>query len=128
MRRFPFQFMTLPNLTRTKTEALQLAAELFPGERVAVAQLKPGTTFPRYQLTHDTTDKLRAVFFWLHEQKPRIYKRARWHLFYDLARHVADQLDENAQAKVRDLYAEDRAEVWQKHQAAQTMTGDGHGI
>ena len=117
-----------PSLTRTKTEALQLAAELFPGERVAVAQLKPGTTFPRYQLTHDTTDKLRAVFFWLHEQKPRIYKRARWHLFYDLARRVADQLDENAQAKVRDLYAEDRAEVWQKHQAAQTMTGDGHGI
>ena len=128
MRRFPFQFMTLPNLTRTKTEALQLAAELFPGERIAVAQLKPGTTFPRYQLTHDTTDKLRAVFFWLHEQRPRIYKRARWHLFYDLARRVADQLDENAQAKVRDLYAADRAEVWQKHQAAQTMTGDGHGI
>ena len=128
MRRFPIQFMTLPNLTRTKTEALQLAAELFPGERIAVAQLKPGTTFPRYQLTHDTTDKLRAVFFWLHEQRPRIYKRARWHLFYDLARRVADQLDENAQAKVRDLYAADRAEVWQKHQAAQTMTGDGHGI
>ena len=128
MRRFPIQFMTFPNLTRTKTEAQQLAAELFPGERVAVAQLKPGTTFPRYQLTHDTTDKLRAVLFWLHEQKPRIYKRARWHLFYDLARRVADQLDENAQAKVRDLYAEDRAGVWQKHQAAQTMTGDGHGI
>ena len=36
MRRFPFQFMTFPNLTRTKTEALQLAAELFPGERVAL--------------------------------------------------------------------------------------------
>ena len=53
-----------------------------------LAQLKPGTTHPRYQLTHDTTDKLRAVFFWLHEQKPRIYKRARWHLFYDLAHQV----------------------------------------
>ena len=120
--------INFPKLTRTKTEALQLAAELFPGERVAVAQLKPGTTFPRYQLTHYTTDTLRAVFFWLHEQKPRIYKRARWHLFYDLARRVADQLDENAQAKVRDLYAEDRAGIWQKHQAAQIMTGDGHGI
>ncbi len=128
MRRFPFQFMTLPNLTRTKTEALQLAAELFPGERVALARLKPGTTHPRYQLTHDTTDTLRGLFFWLHEQKPRIYKRARWHLFYDLARRVADQLDENAQAKVRALYAEDRAEVWQRHQAAQTMTGEGEGI
>jgi len=120
--------INFPKLTRTKTEALQFAAEIFPGERIALARLKSGTTHPRYQLTHDTADKLRAILFWLHEQKPKIYKRARWHLFYDLARRVADQLDENAQAKVRDLYAEDRAEVWQKHQAAQTMTGDGHGI
>jgi len=120
--------MNLPTLTRTKTEAQQLAAELFPGEHAALAKLKPGTTFPRYQLTRDTTDTLRAVFIWLHEQKPRIYKRARWHLFYDLARRVADQLDENAQAKVRNLYAADHADAWQKRQAAQTMTGDGDGI
>ena len=39
---------------------------------------------------------------------------------YDLAQFDPHQ--------VRDLYAEDRAEVWRKHQAAQTMTGDGHGI
>jgi len=120
--------MTFPTFTRTKAEAQKLAAELFPGDRAALARLKPDTTFPRYQVTHDTADKLRAVFYWLHEQKPRIYKRARWHLFYDLARRAADQLDENAQAKVRDLYAAARAEAWQKHQSAQTMTGDGHGI
>jgi len=120
--------LNFPKLTRTKTEALQCAAEIFPGERIALSRLKPGTTHPRYQLTHDTADTLRAILFWLHEQKPKIYKRARWHLFYDLARRAADQLDENAQAKIRDLYAEDRAAVWQKHQAAQIMTGDGQGI
>jgi len=120
--------INFPKLTRTKTEAQQLAAEVFPGERSALAQLKPGTTHPRYQLTHDTADTLRAILFWLHEQKPKIYKRARWHLFYDLAHRAVIQLDENAQAKVRDLYAEDRTAVWQKHQAAQIMTGDGQGI
>ena len=120
--------INFPKLTRTKTEALQFAAEIFPGERIALARLKPGTTHPRYQLTHDTADMLRTILFWLHEQKPKIYKRARWHLFYDLAHRAAIQLDENAQAKVHELYAEDRAGVWQKHEAAQTMTGDGHGI
>ena len=120
--------INFPKLTRTKTEALQLAAEIFPGERIALARLKPGTTHPRYQLTHDTTDKLRAVLFWLHEQKPKIYKPARWHLLYDLAHRAANQLDENAQAKVHELYAEDRVAVWQRLQAAQLMTGDGQGI
>ena len=120
--------INFPKLTRTKTEALQFAAEIFPGERIALARLIPGTTHPRYQLTHDTTDTLRAIFFWLHEQKPKIYKRARWHLFYDLAHRAAIQLDENAQAKVHELYAEDRAAAWQRVQAAQLMTGDGQGI
>ena len=117
-----------PSLTRSKAEAQQLAAKLFPGDRAALARLKTGTTFPRYQVTHDTADTLRSVFYWLHEQKPKIYKRARWHLFYDLAHRVIDQIDQNAQAKVRDLYAADRAEGWQKSQAAQVMTGDGQGI
>lgn len=120
--------MNFPTLTRTKAEAQQLATDLFPGDSAALARLKPGTTFPRYQLTHDTAETLRAVFLWLHEQRPRIYKRARWHLFYDLAQRITDQLDENGQAKVRDFYAEDRAAVWQKYQAAQIMTGDGQGI
>lgn len=118
----------LPSLTRTKSEAQQLAAELFPGDEIALARLKPGTAFPRYQLTHETAGTLRAVLFWLHEQKPRIYKRARWDLFYDLARRVADQLDRNAQAKVRELYAEEHNALWQKSRDAQIMSGDGMGI
>jgi len=120
--------MNFPTYTRTKAEARQLATEIFPGEQAALAQMKPGTHLPRYQLTHDTTETLRSVFYWLHEQKPKIYKRARWHLFYDLARRAVEQVDENAQAKVRDLYAADHADAWQKRQAAQTMTGDGEGI
>ncbi len=118
----------LPSLTRTKTEAQRLAAELFPGDEIALARLKPGTDCPRYQLTHDTADTLRAVLVWLHEERPRIYKRARWHLFYDLARRVADQLDENGQAKIREIYAEDRQAAWQKSRDAQIMRGDGMGI
>lgn len=120
--------MNLPPLTRTKAEAQRLAAELFPGERAALGRLKPGTTFPRYHLTQEAANSLREIFTWLHEQKPRIYKRARWHLFYELVRRLAEQLDENAQAKVRDLYAEEHAESWQKSRTAQTMTGDGMGI
>ena len=120
--------INFPKLTRTKTEAQQFAAEIFPGERIALARLKPGTTHPRYQLTHDTADTLRAILFWLHDQKPKIYKRARWHLFYDLAHRAAIQLDENAQAKVHELCAEDRAVAWRRVQAAQLMTGDGQGI
>lgn len=117
-----------PNLTRTKAEAQQLAGDLFPGERIALSRLKPGTTHPRYQLTHDTATTLRAILFWLHDEKPKIYKRARWHLFYALAHRATIQLDENAQAKVHELYAEDRAAAWQRLQAAQLMTGDGQGI
>ena len=41
---------------------------------------------------------------------------------------VTYQLDENAQAKVRELYAEDRAEAWRKIRTAQIMSGDGDGI
>jgi hypothetical protein len=119
--------MNFPAFTRTKAEALRLAADLFPGDSAALAKLKPGTTHPRYQVTHDTADTLRAVFVWLHE-RPRIYKRARWHLFYDLARRVADQLDENAQAKVRELCAKDYADTWQRARDAEIMTGDGQGI
>jgi hypothetical protein len=120
--------MEFPTLTRTKAEAQHLAAELFPGVEIALAQLKPGITHPRYQLAHEMADTLNEVFRWLYEQKPRIYKRARWHLFYDLAHRLARQIDENGQAKVSDIYAEARNEEWRKQRAPQTMTGDGDGI
>ena len=120
--------MNFPAYTRTKTEAQQLAAELFPDEKTALSRIAPDVSLPRYQLTHATADTLRAVFFWLHEQNPKIYKRARWHLFYDMAHRLTVLLDENAQAKVRDLYARDYGRQLDREHKAQTMTGDGHGI
>ena len=123
--------MNFPSSTRTKADAQQLAVTLFPGWQLALhhlKQTKPDTTHPLYQATHDTADQLRGVLFWLHEQKPKIYKRARWHLFYDVATRAIRQADDLAQEKVRAIYAEQRAQDWQRHHAAQTMTGDGHGI
>jgi hypothetical protein len=124
----PHLFMNFPAYTKTKAEAQRLAAELFPDEKTAIAKIAPDVSHPRYHLTHTTADTLRTVFFWLHEQHPKIYKRARWHLFYDMAHRIAVLLDENAQAKVRDLYANDHAKQWQRKQAAEIVTGDGHGI
>ncbi len=120
--------MNFPTYTRTKAEAQQLAAELFPDEKTALAKIAPDISHPRYHLTHTTADTLRTVFFWLHEQKPKIYKRARWHLFYDMAHRLTVLLDENAQAKVRDLYARDYGRQHDREHQAQIMTGDGHGI
>ena len=54
--------MNFPTLTRTKAEAQKLAAGLFPGEHIALTRLKPGTTHPRYQLTHDMAETLREIF------------------------------------------------------------------
>jgi hypothetical protein len=120
--------MNLPNYIRTRAEAQSLAADIFPGERAALERLKPGITHPRYHLTHATNDTLREVLLWLHERKPRIYRRARWYFFYDLAQRLIDQVDENGQAKVSQFYAEDRAEKRRRHEAEQIMTGDGQGI
>ena len=119
--------LNFPKLTRTKTEALQFAAEIFPGERIALARLKPGTTHPRYQLTHAPRHRSAPSCFGS-TSRSRRFTSGTVALVLDLAHRAVIQLDENAQAKVRDLYAEDRTAVWQKHQAAQIMTGDGQGI
>lgn len=95
--------MNLPAYIRTKAEAKKLTEDLFPGAKAALARIKPGTSHPRYQVDQDVFETLRAVFTWLHERKPKLYQRARWHLFYDLAHRVVRQIDENAQAKVHDL-------------------------
>jgi hypothetical protein len=120
--------MNFPNLITTQAEAQRLAADVFPGERLALARLAPGTAHPRYQMTMATAAVLRDVFEWLHQQRPRIHKRARWPLFYDLAQRITDQLDSNAQAKVMDLYAQDNETKWRMSRATQTMNGDGEGI
>lgn len=49
-------------------------------------------------------------------------------LSYARPHRLARQLDENGEAKIRDIYAEARNEEWRKHRAAQIMAGDGDGI
>jgi hypothetical protein len=124
--------MTLPTITKTKAEAIKLAADLFPTADKAIAALPPDTQLPRYTLNSRTSDTLREVLFWIHEQRPKIYKRARWHLFYDMARRVVEQIDENAQAKVRELYTQSDHRSFvarlEKTEAAETVTGNGQGI
>ena len=41
---------------------------------------------------------------------------------------AAFQLDENGQAKIREIYAEAHNEDWQKNCVAQVMNGDCDGI
>ena len=83
---------------------------------------------PRYQLDFEIADTLRALFAWLHDDRTRIYKRPRWHLFYDLAHRLLALVDDNARGKILDLYAEDLDRQHQRKLAAVTMTGDGEGI
>ena len=120
--------LNLPARITTKAQAIALAADLFPGQKEALAQLPAGTTHPRYALHHQDADRLRAVLFWLAEDKPTIYSRARWHLFYDLARRLIEQNSDNGFSRALDIYAEDNARKWAADRATNTMTGDGEGI
>ena len=119
---------SLPILIRTRTEAENLADQLFPGATEAINRMPPETELPRHQLDWEVADRLRAVFYWLYDQEPKVYERAKWHLFYDLALNVVRELDENGQAKVHALCARDAALDYRRRQAAQTMTGAGQGI
>ena len=124
--------MNFPTYIRTKAEANALAAELFPDYRTAQARAqqahpdKDGYSF--YWVEAQARDDLRALFFWLFDDKTRIYKRPRWHLFYDLAHRLTKLLAENNDAKDRywsRLFAD---REFAKRQRANTMTGDGDGI
>ena len=120
-----------PTITRTKAEARALAAEIFPDEPAALAayiRAHPDCKHPRYALAQDAAEKLRFIFDWLFDDHTRIYKRARWHLFYDLAHRLVYLLDENGSGKARDIHAEFRAADWQRLQASWLMTGNGDGI
>ena len=121
----------LPSYIRTKAEALDLARELFPSERDALAELTrrtPPVTLPRYALNQEMADTLRAVFAWLLDDHTRVYKRARFWLFYTMAANLIALLDENAQQKIHDLMRQDMDRDFAARRAAVLMTGDGSGI
>jgi hypothetical protein len=120
--------MNFPSYIKTKRDAVALAAEMFPGEAQALARLKPDTTHPRYALDHITADTLRELLYWLHEARPKIYKRARWHFFYDVAVRIVKQTDANGSLKWSDIDARHRNDRHQSRMEAETMRGDGAGI
>ena len=126
------QKIDLPTITKTKGEAKALAKRIFPPVDVALNQVAPGTTFPRYQLDFDALDKMNAVLHWIHEQRPKIYKRARWHLFYNLAQNMVNCISENAALRIHEMYSADHSRDFlaklEAAEAVQTMPGDGYGI
>ena len=118
--------MTLPNIVRTKAEATRLAAEIIPSTEEALAALlwaNPKTEFPRYALDFRTADRLREVLLWLAEQRPRLWKRARFYLLHEIAWRAIREADANGQAKVRAIYAPSAARTLNTY-----AMGDGDGI
>ena len=96
--------MNLPRYIRTKAEALALAASIMPDFKTALATVTADprkSDYPYYWIESDTRDTLRQVFDWLFADETRIYKRARWHLFYDLAHRLTKLLAENRDAQDR---------------------------
>lgn len=121
--------MDLPRYIRTKAEALALVAEIIPDHNAEALRLqRAAVPLPRYHIRFTMTDRLRDVFVWLFDDKTRIYKRARWWLFYELAMRVYDQIDENGAAKQLDLSQEGWTRDRERRAAGIIMAGDGQGI
>ena len=124
--------MSFPRYIRTKAEALALAADLFPDHRAALARVKQAhpepDDYPFYWVESHARDDLRRLFDWLFDDKTRIYKRPRWHLFYDLAHRLTRLIDENREAQERYWSRKFSDRDFEKRQRAQIMAGDGEGI
>ena len=118
--------MNLPSIVRTKAEAETLAADIVPTNAAALAALlstAPGAKHPRYQLDFTNAHRLQEVFEWLTSKRTRIARGARWTLFYYLAQRTVREVDENGQAKVREIYAPSAARTFNTY-----AMGDGDGI
>lgn len=123
--------MNLPTYTRTKREALALAADIFPDHAAAMARLDAedrARPYPHFWLEGQIRDDLRQLFDWLFDDRTRIYKRARWHLFYDLAKRLVDLIAANRADFDRRWRLEQAGQEWHRRLASWTMTGDGEGI
>jgi hypothetical protein len=123
--------MNLPTYTRTKREALALAADIFPTPRIAMERIANDPKrqqYPFYHIDDQAVRDWREILEWLFDDKTRIYKRARWHLFYELTERFTRLMSENKEA--RDLYWRRRAwdEEFSLKRRASLMAGDGEGI
>ena len=123
--------MIFPTRIRTKAEALTLAAELFPNHPAALAEAKrthPGDDFPFYWVEQQTRENLQALFEWLYADKTRIYKRPRWHLFYELAARLIRLANTNRDATQSHWDDQHARRKYERRQRAYIFTGDGEGI
>ena len=121
----------LPTYVRTKAEALELVERLAPPLRAAITEMvtrTPPVTFPRYSLNYEMQERLRAVFEWLLDDRTRVYKRARFHLFYNLAERTLAMVDENGFQKALDHDRERFDREFAQRRAAYTVAGDGSHI
>jgi hypothetical protein len=123
--------MNLPTYTRTKREALALAADIFPTHRIAMERIAADPKrqqYPFYHIDDQAQRDWRQILEWLFDDKTRIYKRARWHLFYELTERFIRLMAENKDA--RDLYWRRRSwdEEYSLKRRASLMAGDGEGI
>jgi hypothetical protein len=121
----------LPTLTRTKAEAIRLAYELFPPADELVARImreKPEIKLPTYHASYETADTLRVVFDWLFDKHTRVYKRARWHLFYSMATNAVAALEKVVTSRVIEMMIENRTPTSHHANAAAIMRGEGEGV
>jgi hypothetical protein len=120
--------MQLPKYIRTKAEALALVNDLFPPHRQALATVPEEAQYQFYYVERQARDNLRAVLEWLFDKDTRVYKRPRWHLFYNLVDRLFRLMDDNNSAQRRYWSLELGRKEYERRQAAITMTGHGEGI
>jgi len=122
--------MPLPTLIRTKREALDLAARLFPDQKTALARAiaqHPDHAFPLFSVEFEAKATLLDVLHWLRKRDTRIYQRPAGHLFYEMATRLVQLIHDNTFQMELDRDRQRWREEWQRDQAAITMT-DGSGI
>jgi len=95
---------TLPNGVYKKDEARELARQIFPDHKEYMAHIRarrPTETYPFYWVENHTREDLVRILEWLTNRQVKLYKAARWWLFYDLAARLVALLSENQNAKER---------------------------
>lgn len=128
-----------PTYVRTKGEALALAEQLFPKVLEVAVERQRKLHPPRpddrdpdlppfFWVEQQMAEDLRKVFEWLFDDKTRIYKRARFHLFYQLVARFMELGRANREAVDRYYDQKHWRKQWAKEKLAHVLRGDGEGI
>lgn len=117
-----------PQKIQRKTEAVQLALDLFPDfkQKMSVLEIQK-VPFPHVHIEMQAKDILVFVFEWLLEKTTRVYKRPRCHLFHQLAERLIKLVhDTNT-----DWHRQFEQEYYWKYghrSYLPPLSGDGDGI